>query len=112
MQWNNQKPIYQQLKDMITERILDGSIQEGEAIPSIRTISADLQVNPMTVSKAYQALVDDRVLEKRRGMGMFVNTGAMADLLALERKRFLENEWPHIAKKIKQLKLSHSELDL
>ena len=112
MQWNNQKPIYQQLKDMITERILEGSILEGEAIPSIRNISADLQVNPITVSKAYQALVDDNILEKKRGMGMFVKDGAQSDLLALERQRFLDNEWPLIAKKIQQLKLSHSELDL
>ena len=110
MQWNNKQPIYQQLKDKIAVAIMDGSLQEGEAIPSIRQISADYAVNPITVSKAYQGLVDDEVIEKRRGLGMYVKQGAQKALLKLEKQRFLQQEWPQIKQRIGQLGFDIAEL--
>ncbi|MDF1761273.1 MAG: GntR family transcriptional regulator [Coxiellaceae bacterium] len=110
MQWNNKQPIYQQLKDKIAVAIMDGSLQEGEAIPSIRQISADYAVNPITVSKAYQGLVDDEVIEKRRGLGMYVKRGAQKALLKLEKQRFLQQEWPQIKQRIGQLGFDIAEL--
>jgi GntR family transcriptional regulator len=110
MRWNDKQPIYQQLKEKLTTTILDGSYPEGEAIPSIRQVSADYQINPITVSKAYQELVNDGVLEKRRGLGMFVKTGASNKLLQLETKRFLKDEWPSVKAKIARLGLKLSEL--
>ena len=112
MKWNNQQPIYQQLKDKISGAILDGSIKEGEAIPSIRHISMEYEINPVTVSKAYQGLSDDNIIEKKRGLGLFVKAGATQKLLKLERTRFLKNEWPHIKDKIIRLGLNALELDL
>ncbi|MDF1796486.1 MAG: GntR family transcriptional regulator [Coxiellaceae bacterium] len=110
MQWNNKQPIYQQLKDKIAAAIMDGSLQEGEAIPSIRQVSADYAVNPITVSKAFQGLVDDEVIEKRRGLGMFVRQGAQKALLKLEKQRFLQQEWPQIKQRINQLGFDAAEL--
>ncbi len=110
MQWNNKQPIYQQLKDKIATAIMDGTLAEGEPIPSIRQISTDYQVNPITVSKAFQGLVDDEVIEKRRGLGMFVNPGARQALLKLEKQRFLQQEWPDIKQRIHQLGFDVAEL--
>ena len=101
--WNNKQPIYLQLKENISAAIIDGSLQEGAPLPSIRQISGDYQVNPITVSKAYQILSDIHVIEKRRGIGMFVSPGAQNLLLEIERGQFLEIEWPLIAGKIKRL---------
>ncbi|MDF1654388.1 MAG: GntR family transcriptional regulator [Coxiellaceae bacterium] len=110
MQWNNKQPIYQQLKDKIAVAIMDGSLQEGEAIPSIRQVSADYAVNPITVSKAFQGLVDDEVIEKRRGLGMYVKQGAQKALLKLEKQRFIQQEWPQIKQRISQLGFDVAEL--
>ena len=110
MIWNDKQPIYQQLKDKIVTHILDGSFAEGDAIPSIRQVAEQFQLNHLTVSKSFQMLVDDEILEKHRGLGMFVKTGAKKRLLALERKRFLKTEWPLIKDKINELGLTTGDL--
>ena len=108
--WNDSQPIYWQLKERTVAMILDGTLPEGEALPSVRTVAADLQLNPITVSKSYQALVDDGLVEKRRGLGMFVCEGARKQLLASERGRFLEDEWPAMLNRIEQLGLDVEQL--
>ncbi len=110
MKWNDKQPIYQQLRDKIAAAILDGSLAENEAIPSIRQLSSDYQINPLSVSKAYQALTDSKIISKRRGMGMFVNSGAKQLLLQQERQYFLEEELPLLKQKIKQLGFTLEEL--
>ena len=110
MHWNDSQPIYWQLKDRTIAMILDGTLTEGEALPSVRTVAAEFQLNPITVSKSYQALVDDGLVEKRRGLGMFVCDGARKKLLASERARFLEEEWPAIINRIEQLDLDIESL--
>jgi GntR family transcriptional regulator len=108
--WNDSQPIYWQLKERTVAMILDGTLAEGEALPSVRTVAAEFQLNPITVSKSYQALVDDGLVEKRRGLGMFVCAGARKTLLASERARFLEEEWPATLNRIEQLGLDPSAL--
>jgi GntR family transcriptional regulator len=108
--WNDSQPIYWQLKERTVAMILDGTLPEGEALPSVRTVAAEFQLNPITVSKSYQALVDDGLVEKRRGLGMFVCEGARRKLLASERNRFLEEEWPATLNRIEQLGLDAEEL--
>lgn len=108
--WDDTQPIYLQLKDKVQNMILEGSIAEGEALPSVRNISAEYKLNPITVSKAYQLLVDNQLAEKRRGLGMFVTDGAKAKLLAAEREQFLTVEWPALLAKIERLGLSIEEL--
>ncbi|SEP60756.1 transcriptional regulator, GntR family [Devosia sp. YR412] len=103
--FHTSQPIFVQIRQRLTEMILRGSVAEGEALPSVRQIAADLSVNPLTVTKAFEALVDVGVVEKRRGLGMFVKTGARAELLAFERDKFLKEEWPRIAAQIKALNL-------
>jgi len=104
--WNDQQPIYKQLKEKVVELIIDGEVSEGEAVPSVRQVAADYQINPLTVSKAYQELVDESILEKRRGLGMFVTDSAQAKLLESEKDHFLQFEWPKILQKIERLGLS------
>jgi GntR family transcriptional regulator len=101
--WNDNQPIYRQLKDKVIAAILDRELKEGDPLPSVRQVSADFQLNPITVSKAYQELVDQQIIEKRRGIGMFVKQGARDKLLADERHHFLTNEWPMIQSKIIRL---------
>ena len=108
--WNNREPIYRQLRDRIAERIIDGVLAEGEAAPSVRRIANELRINPVTVSRAYQLLVDDRLLETRRGLGMYVAAGARERLRELERKRFLEREWPAIIERVERLGLNLDDL--
>jgi GntR family transcriptional regulator len=108
--WNDSQPIYWQLKERTVAMILDGTLAEGEALPSVRTVAAEFQLNPITVSKSYQALVDDGLVEKRRGLGMFVCGGARRKLLASERSRFLEEEWPAMLNRIEQLGLDVDDL--
>ncbi|MEE4637178.1 MAG: GntR family transcriptional regulator [Wenzhouxiangella sp.] len=109
-QWDDNQPIYWQLRERTVAAILDGTLKEGEPLPSVRQVAVDFQINPLTVSKAYQSLVDDELVEKRRGVGMFVCPGAGARLLASERERYLAEEWPRQAEKIRQLGLSLEEL--
>lgn len=104
-QWNDSQPIYWQLKERTVAMILDGTLSEGDALPSVRNVASEFQLNPITVSKSYQALVDDGLVEKRRGLGMFVCEGARKQLLASERSRFLEDEWPAMVSRIEQLGL-------
>lgn len=110
MKWNDQTPIFRQLKEKVVELIMDGEVNEGEAVPSVRQVAADYQINPLTVSKAYQELVDESILEKKRGLGMFVTPGAKSKLYEDERKVFLEVEWPKIMIRIQRLGLSVQEL--
>lgn len=110
MQWNNQQPIYLQLKSLITDQILDGIIKEGDAIPSIRALSQDFSVNHLTVAKAINPLVDAGILEKRRGLGMFVKKDAVKQLQHNLKQEFLSCDWPRIAKKLRQLNISLEEL--
>ena len=109
-QWNDSQPIYWQLKERTMSMILDGTLAEGDALPSVRNVASEFQLNPITVSKSYQTLVDDGLVEKRRGLGMFVCEGARKQLLASERNRFLEEEWPAMVSRIEQLGLDVREL--
>ena len=108
--WDDNQPIYWQLRERTVAAILDGSLDEGQPLPSVRQVAVDFQINPLTVSKAYQSLVDDNLVEKRRGVGMFVREGARRKLLESERRRFLEEEWPRIAERIEKLGLSIEDL--
>ena len=108
--WNDSQPIYWQLKERTVAMILDGTLAEGEALPSVRTVASEFQLNPITVSKSYQALVDDGLVEKRRGLGMFVCEGARARLVDSERSKFLEEEWPAMLQRIEQLGLKLEDL--
>ena len=109
-QWNDNQPIYWQLRERTVAMILDGTLAEGEPLPSVRTVASELQLNPITVSKSYQSLVDDGLVEKRRGLGMFVCDGARETLMASERAKFLEQEWPAMLDRIEQLGLSVGQL--
>ncbi len=109
-QWNDNEPIYVQIRRAVVHRVLSGSLAEGEAVPSVRQVAADELINPLTVSKAYQMLVDEGLLEKRRGLGMFVRPGARDRALSQERSTFLSSEWPGIRKRIEALQLTREEL--
>jgi len=109
-EWNDREPIYLQIHDRLVAMILDGVLAEGAALPSVRALAAEAQINPITVSKGYQQLVDEGLVEKRRGMGMYVADGAQARLRQAERGRFLQQEWPQIAARIQRLGLSASDL--
>lgn len=108
--WDDNQPIYWQLREKTVAAILDGTLAEGQPLPSVRQVAVDFQINPLTVSKAYQSLVDDELVEKRRGVGMFVREGARVRLLASERERFLTEEWPRLANRLQQLGLSLDDL--
>jgi GntR family transcriptional regulator len=109
-EWTDSQPIYRQLRDRVVAMILDGVLNEGDPLPSVRTVAADVRINPLTVMKSYQQLADEGLVEKRRGLGMFINVGARALLLSAERQRFLEDEWPRVHATIKRLGLSAEEL--
>ena len=109
-QFNDTQPIFLQISERIAEMILSKTVKEGEPLPSVRQISADLQVNPLTVTRAYQSLVDIGVVESRRGMGMYVQPGARERLLAHEREKFLKEEWPRISKRLAALELDPAAL--
>lgn len=110
LQWNDNQPIYRQLRDRVVAMILEGSLNEGDPLPSVRTVAAEYRVNPLTVLKGYQQLVDEQLVESRRGRGMFVRDGAVRALLGAERQKFLQDEWPKIAATIQRLGLSREEL--
>ena len=109
-EWNDSQPIYRQLRDRVVAMILDGVLKEGDPLPSVRTVAAEYRVNPLTVLKAYQQLVDEELVETRRGRGMFINAGARASLLRGEREKFLEEEWPRIHATIQRLGLKAEDL--
>jgi GntR family transcriptional regulator len=108
--FSDTQPIYRQLRDRVIALILDGALKDGEALPSVRTVAADLRVNPLTVLKAYQELADAGLVEKRRGLGMYVSVGASAALKTDERARFLAEDWPRLRATIKRLGLTPAEL--
>ena len=103
--WNDNAPIYRQLRDRVVAMILDGVLKQGDALPSVRQVAADFQLNPITVSKAYQELVDEQLVEKRRGLGMYVSDGARDALMLSERDRFLKEEWPLLYARLKRMNL-------
>jgi GntR family transcriptional regulator len=109
-EWNDSQPIYRQLRDRVVAMILDGVLKEGDALPSVRNVAAEYRVNPLTVLKGYQQLVDEELVEKRRGLGMFVRAGARSLLLTGERQRFLAEEWPRVHATIQRLGLTSEEL--
>jgi len=108
--WNDNQPIYRQLRDRMVALILEGALKEGDPLPSVRVVAADYRLNPLTVLKGYQQLVDESLVEKRRGRGMYVSEGARAVLLAGERERFLRDEWPQILATIHRLGFTAQEL--
>jgi GntR family transcriptional regulator len=108
--WNDSTPIYRQLRDRVVAMILDGVLKQGDALPSVRQVAADFQINPITVSKAYQELVDENLVEKRRGLGMYVTEGARGALMKSERDRFLSEEWPELYARLQRLGLSLKDL--
>ena len=109
-EWNDSQPIYRQLRDRVVAMILDGLLKEGDPLPSVRNVAAEYRVNPLTVLKGYQELVDEGLVETRRGRGMFINTGARSLLLKGERQKFLTEEWPRIKATIERLGLKQEEL--
>ena len=108
--WNDSQPIYRQLRDKVVDMILEGRLADGDALPSVRSVAAEFSLNPLTVLKGYQQLVDEGLVEKRRGRGMFVTEGSRAQLMRGERQRFLEQEWPRVLSTIERLGLDPGEL--
>lgn len=108
--WSDNQPIYRQLRDRVVAMILEGTLKEGDPLPSVRAVAADYQINPLTVLKGYQALVDEELVEKRRGLGMFVKPGASRALMKNEREVFLKTEWPQMMQRIDRLDLDVKEL--
>jgi GntR family transcriptional regulator len=108
--WNDNQPIYRQLRDRVVAMILEGVLKEGDPLPSVRNVAAEYRVNPLTVLKGYQQLVDDGLVESRRGLGMFINSGARNILLKGERQKFLDEEWPRIQATIERLGLKADDL--
>jgi GntR family transcriptional regulator len=109
-EWNDSQPIYRQLRDRVVAMILDGVLKEGDPLPSVRNVAAEYRVNPLTVLKGYQELVDEQLVESRRGLGMFINAGARNLLLQGERQKFLAEEWPRVSATIQRLGLNAEEL--
>jgi len=110
IQWSDGAPIYRQLKERVVAMMLDGVLKPGDALPSVRQVAAEYQLNPITVSRAYQELADEALVEKRRGLGMYVTDGARDKLLSSERERFLREEWPLVLERIQRLGLSMEDL--
>ena len=108
--WDDTIPIYLQLRSTVVQRIVSGSLAEGEAVPSVRQVAAEEKINPITVSKAYQMLVDEELLEKHRGLGMFVTQGAQSKALAAERAIFLQHEWPRVHLRMQVLGIDPQQL--
>jgi GntR family transcriptional regulator len=109
-EWNDSQPIYRQIRDRVVAMILEGVLKEGDPLPSVRNVAADYRVNPLTVLKGYQQLVDEQLVETKRGLGMFVVPGARKLLLEAERQRFLGEEWPRVYTTIVRLGLQAEEL--
>jgi DNA-binding transcriptional regulator YhcF (GntR family) len=109
-EWNDSQPIYRQIRDRVVAMILDGVLKEGDPLPSVRTVAAEYRVNPLTVLKSYQQLVDEQLVEKKRGRGMFINSGARTLLLQGERQKFLADQWPRVYATIQRLGLTPQEL--
>ena len=109
-EWNDSQPIYRQLRDRVVDMILDGALKEGDPLPSVRNVAAEYRINPITVLKGYQQLVDEQLVEAKRGLGMFINAGARDLLLQAERQKFLAEQWPRVYATIQRLGLTPKEL--
>jgi GntR family transcriptional regulator len=109
-EWNDSQPIYRQLRDRVVALMLDGVLNEGDPLPSVRTVAAEYRLNPITVLKAYQHLADEDLVETKRGRGMFIKPGARDLLLEGERTKFLAEQWPRIQETIRRLGLTADEL--
>ena len=109
-EWNDSQPIYRQLRDRMVALILDGVLKDGDPLPSVRNVASEYRLNPITVLKGYQELVDEALVETKRGRGMFVKSGARDLLLSGERQKFLEEEWPRVRATMQRLGLSPDEL--
>lgn len=109
-EWDDSQPIYRRLRDRVVAMIIEGNLKEGDPLPSVRNVAAENRINPLTVLKAYQQLVDEQLVEKRRGLGMYVRENVRDLLLEAERRRFLEKEWPPVRDTIQRLGLSAEEL--
>jgi GntR family transcriptional regulator len=109
-QWDDSLPIYRQLRDRVVAMILEGALKEGDPLPSVRSVAAEFRLNPLTVLKGYQELVDEQLVEKKRGRGMYINTGARELLLKAEREKFLAEHWPRVHATIRRLGLTPEEL--
>ncbi|MEM7613154.1 MAG: GntR family transcriptional regulator [Pseudomonadota bacterium] len=108
--WNDDQPIYRQLRDRVVAMLLEGVLTDGDALPSVRSVAAEYRLNPLTVLKGYQELVEEELVEKRRGRGMYVLPGARTRLLSEEKSKFLEKQWPDIVATIKRLELDPQQL--
>ena len=108
--WNDSQPIYRQLRDRVVEMILEGVLGDGDALPSVRSVAAEYRLNPLTVLKGYQELVDEGLVEKKRGRGMFIMEGARKSLLSGERELFVTEHWPAVVATIRRLGLDLDEL--
>lgn len=108
--WSEDTPIYRQLRDRVVAMILEGVLGDGDALPSVRNVAAEYRLNPLTVLKGYQELVDEGLVEKKRGRGMFVTDGARKQLLKDERQRFIDKEWPQVLETMQRLGLDAAEL--
>jgi GntR family transcriptional regulator len=109
-EWNDSEPIYRQIRDRVVAMILDGVLKEGDPLPSVRNVAAEYRVNPLTVLKGYQQLVDEQLVETKRGRGMFINAGARDVLLQGERQKFVAEQWPRVYETIQRLGLTLEEL--
>jgi GntR family transcriptional regulator len=109
-EWNDSQPIYRQLRDRVVALILDGVLNEGDPLPSVRNVAADYRLNPITVLKAYQELVDEQLVEKKRGRGMYINEGTRDLLMTAEREKFLAEDWPRVHATIRRLGLTPEKL--
>lgn len=109
-EWNDNEPIYRQIRDRVVAMILDGVLKEGDPLPSVRNVAAEYRVNPLTVLKGYQQLVDEGLVETKRGRGMFINVGVRDLLLQGERRKFVAEQWPRIYEAIQRLGLTLQEL--
>ena len=110
LEWNDNQPIYRQLRDKVIALILDGVLKEGDPLPSVRTVATEYRINPITVLKSYQELVDEQLVEKKRGLGLFIKEGARHLLLEGERQKFLTEQWPRIYETIQRLGLTAKQL--
>ena len=108
--WQDARPIYLQIRDLIVGGIIDGTYNAGDSLPSVRALAADREVNPLTVSKAYQELQSQGLIAARRGLGLFVEPGAKEKLLKSERAAFIAEDWPRIRRHIDRLGLTVADL--
>ena len=112
MHWNNDTPIYKQIVQHVRAKVVAGEWKAGDQAPSVRQLASQMMVNPLTIAKAYQECVDEGILEKRRGLGMYVTSNAQASTHEQEKRLFLTQEWPHIQERIKRLGIQPQELNI